>query len=80
MGLRDRKPAPTLRESAEADFLPFARSTFAAKPKTRKYYESGVKSLMSFLKLSDARLDTITGDTIGGFVAKRRDSGLEYRA
>jgi integrase len=77
VGLRDRKPAPTLREFAEGDFLPFVRSTFAAKPKTRQYYESGIKSLLAFDKLSDARLDTITGEIIGGFVAKRRDVGLE---
>src|SRR5215471_11748848 len=77
VGLRDRKPAPTLREFAEGDFLPFVRSTFAAKPKTRQYYESGVKSLMSFNKLSDSRLDSITGEAIGAFIANRRDSGLE---
>lgn len=33
VGLRDRKPAPTLREFAETDFLPFVRSTSAAKPR-----------------------------------------------
>jgi integrase len=77
VGLRDRKPAPTLREFAEGDFLPFARSTFAAKQKTLSYYEYGVKSLLAFDRLSDARLDTITGETIGGFIAKRRDSGLQ---
>ena len=48
VGLRDRKPAPTLRQFAEGDFLPFVRSTFAAKPKTLKYYEYGVKSLLTF--------------------------------
>ena len=37
--LRDRKPAPTLWEFAEVDFMPFTRSTFAAKKKTLKYYE-----------------------------------------
>jgi integrase len=77
VGLRDRKLAPTLREFAEDDFLPFVRSTFAAKQKTLKYYEYGVKSLLAFEKLADARLDTITGETIGGFVAKRRERGLE---
>jgi integrase len=77
VGIRERKPAPTLKEFAENDFLPFVRSTFAAKPKTRQYYESGVKSLLAFEKLSDARLDTITGESIGGFIAKRRDGGLQ---
>jgi integrase len=77
VGLRDRKPAPTLREFAEDDFLSFARSTFAVKPKTQKYYEYGVKSLLAFEKLADSRLDAITGETIGGFIAKRREAGLE---
>jgi integrase len=77
VGLRDRKPTLTLREFAEGDFLPFARSTFAAKQKTLRYYEYGVKSLLAFERLADARLDTITGETIGGFVATRRERGLE---
>jgi hypothetical protein len=33
VGLRDRKPAPTLRAFSEEDFLPFVRSTCAVKPK-----------------------------------------------
>jgi len=77
VGLRDRKPAPTLREFAEGDFLPFIRSTFAAKRKTLKYYEYGVKSLLAFENLANSRLDAITGETIGGFIAKRQNAGLE---
>jgi integrase len=77
VGLRDRKPAPTLREFALGDFLPFARSTFAAKPKTLRYYEYGVKSLLAFDKLADSRLDAITGETMGAFVASRASRGLE---
>jgi len=77
VGIRERKPAPTLKEFADNDFLPFVRSTFAAKAKTRQYYESGVKSLLACDKLSDARLDAITGESIGGFIAKRRDDALQ---
>jgi integrase len=77
VGLCDRKPTPTLREFAEGDFLPYVRSTFVAKPKTLKYYEYGVKSLLAFEKIADSRLDTITGEAIGGFVAKRQGAGLE---
>src|SRR5215813_12013278 len=51
VGIRDRKPAPTLKDFAEKDFLPFVRSTFSAKPKTRSFYENGVKSLLSHGKL-----------------------------
>ena len=31
VGIRDRKPAATIRQFANLDFLPFCRSTFAAK-------------------------------------------------
>jgi hypothetical protein len=41
VGIREHTPIATLREFAENDFLPFIRSTFAAKVKTRTYYESG---------------------------------------
>jgi len=34
VGIRDRKPAATIRQFATSDFLPFCRSTFAAKTKT----------------------------------------------
>jgi len=77
VGLRDRKPAPTVRQFAEGDFLPFVRSTFAAKPKTLKYYEYGVKSLLAFQKIADCRLDAVTGETIGEFIGKRRNAGPE---
>src|ERR1700722_19534497 len=56
VGIRDKKPVPTLKDFAEYDFLPFVRSTFTAKVKTEKYYEYGVKALLSFEKLAAARL------------------------
>jgi hypothetical protein len=34
VGIRERKTVPTLKDFAEHDFLPFVRSTFAAKLKT----------------------------------------------
>jgi integrase len=77
VGIRDRKPAPTLRDFAERDFLPFVRSTFTAKAKTQKYYEYGVKALLSFEKLAAMRLDAITTETIGAFVALRTGAGVE---
>jgi site-specific recombinase XerD len=76
-GLRERKPALTLRQFAEDDFLPFVRSTFTARIKTLKYHESGLKSLLAFGKIANAKLETIAGETIGAFVAKRRGDELE---
>jgi integrase len=76
VGIREKKPVPTLKDFAEHDFLLFVRSTFSAKEKTLKYYEYGVKSLLAFEKLAGARLDAITTETIGTFIASRKDAGV----
>jgi integrase len=77
VGIRDKKPVPTLKDFAEHDFLPFVRATFSAKVKTQKYYEYGVKSLLAFEKLAAARLDSITTETIGAYVAVRKGAGIQ---
>jgi hypothetical protein len=77
VGIREKKPVPTLKDFAEHDFLPFVRSTFSAKVKTQKYYEYGVKALSSFEKLATARLDSITTETIGAFIAVRKGAGIQ---
>ena len=48
VGIRDRKPVPTLAEFAKRDFLPFVESTFKAKVKTRRYYTNGVDRLLDY--------------------------------
>jgi integrase len=77
VGIRDKKPVPTLKDFAEQDFLPFVRSTFTAKLKTQKYYEYGVKRLLAFQKLAASRLDSITTETIAAFVAVRKGTGVQ---
>jgi integrase len=77
VGIRDRKPSPTLKEFAERDFLPFVRSTSASKPRTVKFYESTTKNLATFAKLSNLRLNAITGEALAEFAAHRRAAGME---
>lgn len=72
VGIRDKKPVPTLAEFAERDFVPFVRSTFAGKVKTRLYYENGVRNLLAFDKLANERLDAITTERVSEYVAKRQ--------
>jgi hypothetical protein len=72
VGIRDRKPIPTLKEFAERDFLPFVRATFAAKQKTLAYYENGVARLLAFERLAGERLDAITSDRIAEYIATRQ--------
>lgn len=77
VGIRERKPVPTLRQFSEHDFLPYVRSTFAAKPKTKAYYEYGAKSLLASDKLAGETLDTITSEKVAGYVDKRQEAGLQ---
>ncbi len=77
VGIREREPVPTLESFAKADFQPFIKATFAAKLKTLTYYESGLKQLLAYDKLASAQLDSITTETISGFIAKRQADGLK---
>ena len=77
VGIRERKPIPTLKAFAENDFLPYVCSTFAAKVKTKSYYENGVKNLLAHDKLANESLDAITSEKVAGYVAKRQGAGLQ---
>jgi integrase len=76
-GIRDRVPAATIREFAKADFLPFCRSTFAAKAKTLAYYERGATLLLKYPAIADESLDTITTEKIAGYARQRQDAGMK---
>jgi integrase len=76
VGIRDKKPVPTVAHFAENDVLPFVRSISAEKPRTVAFYENSVRNLKAYDKLARLKLDAITSDVIAGFVAKRRDAGM----
>jgi integrase len=77
VGLRDRKPVPTLKDFAEHDFLPFVRSTSAGKPRTVTFYATTVANLSRFGKLAKLRLDAITAEVLADFAAFRRENGMQ---
>ena len=77
VGIRDRKPAPTLADFADKDFLPFVRTTSAGKPNTLRFYENSVKNLKAETKLSGLHMDAITSENISAFVAKRKAGNVE---
>jgi integrase len=76
VGIRERKPIPTLKQFAEADFLPYVRSTSAAKPRTVSFYENSARNLEADDKLAGERLNAITSDTIAAYAAKRQHAGM----
>ena len=59
------------------DFLPYVRSTFAAKVKTKSYYENGVKSLLADPKLAGRVFGCHHSEKVAGYVAKRQEAGLQ---
>ena len=54
VGIRDRKPAPTVAEFAKNDFMPHVRTRFADKAATLAYYQIQVKHLTGYGPLAGA--------------------------
>lgn len=77
VGIRDRKPVPTLSDFADQDFLPFVRAYFANKPTTLTYYEIQVKHLIGYAPIARAAVDAVTPEIQSGFVAKWREAEYE---
>ncbi len=76
-GLHTKEPAPTLGAFAEKRFLPWVESTFAAKPKTWRYYRNGARRLKEYAPLAALCLDDqhLT-EQVGGYVGSRQAKGL----
>jgi integrase len=70
VGIREKKQAPKLSEFIEKDFLPFVKAHFETKPKTAQYYGYGV-ALIAGSDLWDLKLDEITSQHAGGFIARK---------
>ncbi len=77
VGIREKKPSPTLAQFAKNDFLPYVRNRFAAKPATLAYYEIQVNHLTGHARLGEVAIDAVTTEMISDFVTKRRHA--EYQ-
>jgi integrase len=75
VGILERKPAPTVAEFITGRFLPWAESTFSAKPKTLAYYRNGAARLLEYPDLANGKLDA-AHSYAAGFVAYRQARGL----
>ncbi len=76
MGIREKKPVPTLGEFAQRKFLPWAWTTFAEKPKTWLWYRNGVRRVLDYSALADSSLDSIRGEQVAAYIAHRQARGL----
>jgi integrase len=69
VGIKEKKPAPTLVVFLKKEFLPFAETRHAAKPATLRYYKVGAASLTNS-NLATMRLDEITDQHAQQYAAK----------
>lgn len=78
VGIRERKPAPTLSEFSRERFLLWARATFEhSSPKSWAWYRVGTRALTSYRALAERRLSEITGEQVADFAVFRLTSGLQ---
>ena len=72
VGIREKQQIPTLKAFGEESFLPFVRSTHAAKPNTVRFYANSVAILSAYSKLANLPLDQINSEIVAGFIARRQ--------
>jgi integrase len=76
MGIRERQPAPILKDFIKNEFTPWVAATFAQKPKTHIWYRGGCARLNEFESLANSRLDEIDGGKISAYIRKRQADRL----
>src|SRR5437899_3098810 len=72
VGIRERKPAPTLAQFCEKRVEPWAK----AQP-SWAWYRSGIRPLIEYGAIAGTKLDSITTETVADYVAHRQSRGLE---
>jgi integrase len=68
VGIREKRPAPTLKEFLKSEFLPYSETTHATKPRTLRYYKQGVDLLLRS-KIVTLALDQISDQNAQQFAA-----------
>lgn len=79
VGLREKKPSPTLLTFIENRFEPWAKARFEkASPKTwLDWYRVGLRAIKAHKPLANSKLDEITSETLADFAAYRQATGLQ---
>ncbi len=78
VGIRERKPVPTLATFIEDRILPWAEATFETNcPKNHKWYKDQCRVLKAYKPLARRSLDTITTESASEFAAHRLGEGKQ---
>src|SRR6516225_10565552 len=80
VGIRERKPVPTLREFFDDRFEPWAKSTFEKScPGNWLWYRAGIRALLRYKPLAGAKLDSVGNELAAEFTAFRQAEGRARR-
>jgi len=78
VGIRDKKPVPTVRQFCEQRIEPWAKSTFEqSAPKTWLWYCFGINSVKNSASLGNLKIDEIGPELIAEFASERQRDGLQ---
>jgi integrase len=70
VGIREKTPAPTLKEFCERRFEPWAKATFEHTCVNNwLWFRAGIRRLTNYEPLAHAKLDEITNEKLAGFAA-----------
>ena len=70
VGIREKKPAPTLKDFCERRFEPWAKATFEHTCLNNwLWFRAGIRRLTSYEPLANVKLDEITNEKLAGFAA-----------
>jgi integrase len=78
VGIREKKPAPTLDEFCKYRFEPWAKASFEKNmPANWLWYRAGIRALLSYKQLSKSRLDAIGTELVAEYAAHRQSDGKQ---
>jgi integrase len=76
VGIRDKKPVPTLAEFCKKRFEPWGEST-ATRKTWRDFYRVGLLAIKGYAPLANLTLDAIGSEKIADFASYRQAKGLQ---
>lgn len=79
VGIRDKKPVPSLGEFLADRILPWAERAFVddTQRENLKWYRNECRALKEYRPLANALLDKITGELVSSFAAQRINQGRQ---
>jgi integrase len=78
VGIREKKPAPTLNDFITRRFEPWAKARFENNvPKTWLWYRTTIRAVQKYKPLASAVLDEITSEKVSTFAAHRQSLKMQ---